>query len=155
MHENISKLKDLLLDYGYFCRSGAPDECITQTEKMLDKRFSEEYKDCLRFTNGGEFINGGVTMYAVYNEDDECKTSLLLGFANNPRNRPSTMPDDYVIIGSDLLGDLICLTSKGLVILWCHETNRVFDTYNSIYEFFSEFVKCSDPAYAEEIYNDT
>ena len=129
MHENISKLKDLLLDYGYFCRSGAPDECITQTEKMLDKRFSEEYKDCLRCTNGGEFINGGVTMYAVYNEDDECKSNLLIGFANSPQNRPSNMPDDYVIIGSDLLGDLICLTSKGLVVQWCHETDWIFDAH--------------------------
>jgi len=155
MHKNMSKIKDLLINYGYFRRKGAPDECISKAEELLGTNFSEEYKDCLRFTNGGEFINGGVTMYAVYNKDDECKASLLLGFANSPENRPSNMPADYVIIGSDLLGDLICLTSNGLVILWCHETDQVFDTYNSICELFCEFVKCSDPAYAEEIYNDT
>lgn len=153
MHENVIKIKELLLNYGYVCRCGAPDNCIARAEEMLGVKFSEEYKDCLRFTNGGEFINGGVTMYAVYNEDDECKSNLLIGFANSPQNRPSNMPDYYVIIGSDLLGDLICLTPEGFVVQWCHEGDMAFDTHNSIYDFFKEFAKCYDDA--EDMSNDT
>ena len=152
MHENISKIKEILLNYSYIYRNGAPDECISKAEELLGIRFSEEYKDCLRFTNGGEFIEGGVEMYAVYDENNECRTDRLLGFANNPQNRTPNIPDDYVIIGTDLLGDLICLTSEGFVVQWCHEGDMAFDTHNSIYDFFKEFTKCYDDA--EDMSND-
>ena len=151
MHENVIKIKELLLNYGYVCRCGAPNNCIAKIEEMLGVKFSEEYKDCLRFTNGGEFIEGAVEMYAVYDKDNECRTDMLLGFANSPQNRTANMPDNYIIIGSDLLGDFICLTPEGLVVQWCHEIDRAFDTHASIYEFFKEFSKGCDPKYAKEI----
>ncbi len=155
MHENISKIKELLLNYSYIYRNGAPDECISKAEEMLGVSFSEEYKDCLRFTNGGEFIEGGVEMYAVYDENNECRTDMLLGFANSPQNRTANMPDDYIIIGSDLLGDLICLTPDGSVVQWCHEGDMAFDAHNSIYDFFRDFAKCCDSDDTEDESNDT
>lgn len=147
-------IKELLLKSksGYIKRNGATAESIALAERLLNTTFSNEYKDFLIWSNGGDFFDGGIELFAI--NDPTCPTHLLIGFINSPRNRPENIPKEYLIIGITIFGDYICLIPDGSIVQWDHEEDKAFNTYNSIYEYFLEFSKCCDPEYIKELFDD-
>jgi len=109
----------------------ASDNEVMQWEKENGVILPGEYKEWLRFSDGGEIFIPGAQLYGV-------KHKPLLSYFNQPDER-GDLPDVFYVLGEFCFGDLLCFVKgENNIIQWDHENWEEFTRWDNFNAFLSE-----------------
>lgn len=106
----------------------ASESDIGECERVLNVKFTEDFKDFLKFSNGAELCYYTAGFYNI----DEI-------VSNNDLETSEDFPSDYIVI-ADIIGDgeILCFSTK------TNKYIRYFDgvetEYNSFLDFLVDFI---------------
>jgi cell wall assembly regulator SMI1 len=118
---------------------------IEETEKKLDIKLPDIYKEFLQVCNGGELFIPGTVLAEIYHPElgEKQKGTSYINESYRKDRRPSEMPNNLCIIADLNYGDVIAFdlsTNNGKdanVIQWDSETKSISRTWPG----FSEWLK--------------
>ena len=123
-------------------------ENLANLEQFINKTLPLEYKDFLTLSNGGTFFDGILSFYKIPLNNEipnlENKENIYIENSENVKLDLYTIPDNLLIIGNDMSGDLICVDIKnniGEITIWDHEINQKSITFSSFDELFTSYAK--------------
>ena len=107
---------------------GASEEQLAEFEEKHQIKLPPQYKDWLRFSDGGEFfLPAGVQMYGVAH-----KPIIDVDYNDRP-------DDSYIVIGAMSSGDpILCSKNHEKISIYNHEANRIES--DEIYPDFFAFL---------------
>ena len=134
MEEIIEQLKDL--PHMKFVPAASEEE-IETWEHENNMTLPQDYKEWLRFSDGGAIFIPGIQFYGVAHKP-------LLSYRNQT-NRRGDLPDELLIIGSFSYGDLLCFVKgEDTIVQWEHEGWEEFTHWENLSCFLSEAIDMSE-----------
>ena len=97
-------------------------------EENTSLSLPKEYRQWLRFSDGGELFIPGIQLYGVAHKP-------TLDFCNSGERRTG-LPTDLTIIGTFGFGDLLCfLRDTETIVQWDHESWKEYMRWDTFYSF--------------------
>lgn len=121
------------------------EDSIKEYQKINHIKLPDSYQELISYFNGGELFIPGTIIYGIDNEIDILK-------ANESIRKITSIPNEYLIFGKYNFGDYLCIQMEKpeRIIQWDHESDELFDQWNSLYVWLNELIN----GYIDEINGD-
>jgi len=117
----------------------ASEEEITIWEKENGVALPPDYREWLKFSDGGEIFIPGMQLYGVTHKP-------LLSYFNRPEER-ETLPEELYVLGEFGFGDYLCFVrGEDAIVQWDHENWDEFMRWDS----FKDFLPDAEEMFGEE-----
>ncbi|WP_034802129.1 SMI1/KNR4 family protein [Eubacterium sp. AB3007] len=126
----VDIVEQLKMQGKMFFLEGATEQQIEAFERQHEISFPEQYKEWLKFSDGGEcFLPAGIQLYGVAHKP-------LIDVNDN--DRPN---DDYIVIGRLASGDpILWRTRMDRIVIFNHEDERIEpdEVYTNFFSFVND-----------------